>query len=61
MAVEVEMSKDIHDYEPKIIGFMTMRQLVCVAIGLAYAVPLAVFLPISDLTTRLIIASHSSA
>ena len=38
--IEVEMSKDIRDFQTKLIGPFTKRQLICIVIGLAYGVPL---------------------
>ena len=55
--VEVEMTKDIRDYETKHFGLITMRQMVCLLIGFAYAIPLFFLLPIEDMTTRIVIAA----
>ena len=38
--LEIQMSKDIKDFEPKILGPFTMRQLVCLAISGAYGIPI---------------------
>ena len=38
--IEIEMSKDIRDFEPKIALGMTMRQLVCIGVGVAVAIPI---------------------
>ena len=54
--IEVEMTKDIKEYDPKIIGPFSMRQIGLIILGLCYAVPLAIFLPF-DITTNLIIAT----
>ena len=53
--VEVEMSKDIRGYDPKIIASLSLRQLIGVGIGALCAVPVMLFLPI-DMTIRIIIA-----
>ena len=42
--IEVEMSKDIHDFAPKILGPFTKRQLVCSLIGAAIAYPIGAVL-----------------
>lgn len=52
--VEVEMSRDIHEYEPKLVGPLTLRQLILVVIGLAYTVPAVIFIKIDNLTLRLL-------
>ena len=31
--IEIEMSKDIRGFEPKIVGMLTKRQLICVLIS----------------------------
>ena len=54
--VEVEMTKDIKNYEPRLIGPFTTRQVILLAIGLAYAVPMAIWLPIEDITIRILVA-----
>ncbi len=46
--IEIEMSKDIREYEPKVIGIFTKRQLVCVAIGAACGLLVATRLPVID-------------
>ena len=53
--VEVEMSKDIRNYEPKILASMSLRQLIGVGIGALCAVPVLLYLPI-DITIRIIVA-----
>lgn len=56
--IEIEMSKDIHDYEPRVVGMFTVRQIVCLCISAAYAVPLFMILGWFGLsmTTRATIA-----
>ncbi len=55
MAVEVEMNRDIREFEPKIISVFTARQLYCVGIGILYAVPLGMMIPTGDFMYNLII------
>lgn len=43
--VEVEMTKDIRDYEPKLFGLVTTRQIFVLSIGIAYAAPIALLIP----------------
>lgn len=54
--IEVEMSKDLKDLSPKILGPFDKRQLICVGIGLAYALPLFFLLPIDNFMTKIIIS-----
>ena len=54
--IEVEMSKDIRDYQPKIIGPFTKRQVLGIVIGAAYAFPIALLLPVSDMFVKIMIA-----
>lgn len=42
--IQVEMTIDIRDYEPKLFGIATRRQFILLGIGAAYAIPLAQFL-----------------
>ena len=44
--IEMEMSKDIRDFEPKIIGPLTTRQLIFVAVGASIALPVALYIPL---------------
>ena len=53
--VEVEMSKDIRGYEPKILASMSLRQLIGITIGCVCALPVVLYLPV-DITLRIIIA-----
>lgn len=52
--IEVEMSKDIRDTPPKIIGPFTKRQLICVGIAAAYGVP--VFLLLKNVGVQVILS-----
>ena len=45
--IEVEMSDDIRKYNTKVWGPFTKRQLICIAIGLAYSTPIALLMPVS--------------
>lgn len=45
--IEVEMTKDIREYEPKTFGFFTTRQMVWSVIGLLLAFLLFKFVPAS--------------
>ena len=42
--IEIEMSKDIRDYEPRVVGMFTVRQIVCLCISAAYAIPIFMLL-----------------
>lgn len=42
--IEIEMSKDIRDFSPKLIGIFDARQLVCLGIASAYGIPLTFLL-----------------
>lgn len=37
--IEMEMSRDIQDFSPKVISFLNKRQVVCLLIGGAYSIP----------------------
>lgn len=39
--IQVEMSRDIKDFEPKLIGCFSGRQLICIGIACAYGLPFA--------------------
>lgn len=47
--IEIEMSKNIKEFEPKLMGPLTTRQLICVAIGVAIGVPIALLVPLSPM------------
>ena len=54
--IEVEMSKDIRECEPKLIGPFTKRQIVCLIIAFAYGVPLyLLFKGIENITLRIFV------
>lgn len=57
--INVEMAKDIQDFSPKVIAFLNRRQLICLAVGCAYALPIGLNAPLligggdSEWTTRI--------
>ncbi len=55
--IDAEMTRDIREYEPKLFNLITVRQLVLLVIGFAIAIPLVLFLPIKDITYRIIIGT----
>lgn len=52
--LEIEMSKDIKNFEPKILGPLTLRQIVCSLIALSYGIPLF-FLLGGDIVVRIMV------
>lgn len=48
--IEIEMSRDIKEYEPTIVGPFTKRQVICVAIGVCIGYVVTKALPIDDFT-----------
>lgn len=54
--VQVEMSKDIRDYSPKIISVFDKKQLLCVAISLVYGGPFLLYAKSIPIETRATIA-----
>lgn len=52
--LEIEMSKDIKDFEPKVVSVLTLRQIVCLFISCAYGIPLF-FLLSGDIIARIMI------
>lgn len=55
--LQVEMSKDIREYEPRIIGPFTKRQSLLIVIGVVISTSIAFILPIPSFYIKLIIAS----
>lgn len=54
--IEVDMTQDIREYEPKLFGLVTSRQILLLAAGCCYSIPLAVFLPLGDdITVRFMV------
>lgn len=52
--INVQMSKDIREFEPKVIGTLTRRQIIAIAAMVAYVVPIIAVIP-ANWTIRLII------
>lgn len=48
--IEIRINKEIHEYEPKIIGPFTMRQCVCLAIGAP--IVYGIFIYVSPILSR---------
>ena len=48
------MPKDIKNYEPKILGPLTLRQLVCLGISLSYGIPFVLFTH-GDIVVRIMV------
>lgn len=38
--IEIEMSRDVKEYSPKVLAFLDKRQIVCVSIALIYTFPI---------------------
>ena len=55
--IQIEMSKDINDFSPKIISVFDKRQLVCVGIAASYGLPIMFFATGFDIYTRMMIAA----
>lgn len=55
--IQVEMSKDISDFSPKIISIFDLRQLVCVAAACAYGLPIILYADFVDFYTRFTVAA----
>lgn len=54
--IEVTMNSDIREIEPKIIGPFTKRQLICVAIAIAYGLPIFFLLHMLPMIARIMIS-----
>lgn len=52
--LEIEMSKDIKNFEPKIIGPFTLRQIICSLIGFSYGIPIFFILG-GDIVVRIMV------
>lgn len=60
--IEVEMSKDIREYKPKIFWILTKQQLKCYIIALTYGIPLFFFvLQDIEITARIMITFAAMA
>ena len=55
--IEMEMSRDIQDYSPKVVSIFNRRQLICVSIAAAYGLPLFFALGDMDLTLKMSIVA----
>jgi len=55
--IEVDVPKDIREYEPKLFNLVTLRQVILLIIGCAIAVLAFFVLPIKDWTVRGILSS----
>jgi hypothetical protein len=53
--IDVEMSDDIRKYETKTFGPFTTRQIACIGIGAAFAIPVGMLLPIEDISNRILV------
>ncbi len=53
--IEVEMNEDIRRFEPKIIGMFTKRQAIAITIGVLYAIPIGLLLPIKDISNKIFV------
>jgi hypothetical protein len=54
--ITVEMTDDIRQYETKFLGPFTLRQTICVGLGAAIAIPIALLLPFEDISNKLFVA-----
>lgn len=45
--IKVIMTDDVRKYEIKTAGPFTTRQIICIALGFAYSIPIAMFVPMS--------------
>lgn len=52
--LEIEMSKDIKNFEPKIIGPFTLRQIACIGISCAYGIPFFILFDV-EIVTRVMV------
>lgn len=50
------MTKDIREYEPKMFGVITRRQLLFLLLGLVFAIPTVLLIP-GELMTRIMIGT----
>ena len=54
--IEIQMSKDIRDFAPKLLGPFTSRQVIVILIALVYSIPMLLFLPWSFWTRATVVA-----
>lgn len=52
--LEIEMSKDIKNFEPKIVGPFTLRQIACIGISCAYGIPFYILFDV-EIVTRVMV------
>lgn len=55
--IEMEMSRDIKEYSPKIVGFLDKRQVVCVLVASTYGIPLFLMLKGLSITLKVTIVA----
>lgn len=55
--IQVEMSKDISDFSPKIISVFDKRQLICVGLACSYGIPIMLYADSLDFYTRFTVAA----
>lgn len=53
--LEIEMSKDIRDFQPRILGPFTKRQIVCVVLGISVVAILLPIVKIEDIALRVLV------
>lgn len=51
--IEVEMVDDIRKTEPKAVGSLTTRQVICIILAGTYSIPIAVHIPF-DITLKIV-------
>ena len=54
--IQIEMSKDINDFSPKIISIFDKRQLICLGISCSYGIPIMLYATGLDIETRITVA-----
>lgn len=54
--IQIEMSKDIRDFSPKVISVFDLRQIICIGIAASYGIPFVMSATAIELTTRITIA-----
>lgn len=55
--IEIEMSKDIREFAPKVMGPFTLRQIICLLLAVVIALPILLLLTNMEFTNRMIIAA----
>ena len=59
--IVVKMNLDIRKQETKLIANLTTRQVVALAIGALYAVPIAYYIPVEDIFYKIVIGLVSAS